>query len=420
MDLGRKSLLSLLLALLLLAHGSTNISAAPAGFERVDFVTGFGSPTAMAFAPDGRLFVAEQGGSLRVIKGGSLLTTPFLTVPVVFSGEKGLLGVAFDPNFSANDYVYIYYTDSLTGQNRISRFTADAPDSDVADPLSELVILDNIPAGSSCCHNGGALHFGTDGMLYAAVGDAQTGTNSQDKTTLAGSLLRIDAVNHPTIIPADNPFVGDGDGVREEIWAWGLRNPFTFAIEPGTGKIHINDVGQNAWEEINLGIAGANYGWPTCEGTCTSPPLVDPIHQYAHGGSAAITGGVFYDGAQFPAEYVGDYFFADYLQGFIKRLKPDNSVLDFETVSGIIDLDVGPDGALYLLNVTLNKVEKIQDVTNLTPIAVASASPTFGAVPLSVNFDGTGSSDPDGDPITYSWDFGDGSPADTTASPSHT
>ena len=144
-------------------------------------------------------------------------------------------------------------------------------------------------------------------------------------------------------IPSDNPFVGVV-GAREEIWALGLRNPFTFAVEPNSGRVHINDVGQGTWEEINLGTAGANYGWPVCEGSCSppNPNYQDPIHAYDHGGSsAAITGGAFNSGNNFPADSSGDYFFADYLRGFIRRLTPTSQVIEFATgVPGPVDFQV--------------------------------------------------------------------------------
>jgi len=209
----------------------------------------------MDFAPDGRLFVCLQGGTLRVIKNSALLATPFLTVTVDASGERGLLGVTFDPNFATNKFVYVYYTVATSPRhNRVSRFTANG---DVALANSEVVILelDNLSAATN--HNGGALHFGPDGKLYIAVGENANGSNSQTLANLLGKVLRINADG---TIPADNPFFNTA-GARKEIWALGLRNPFTFAFQPGTGRLFINDVGQSTWEEINDGIAGSNYGW---------------------------------------------------------------------------------------------------------------------------------------------------------------
>ena len=339
-----------------------------AGFIQSAFVGGLNIPTSMAFAPDGRLFATEKGGELRVIKNGQLLNIPFLTVSVnTGHNERGLLGVAFDPKFSSNSYVYVYYTRANEPiKNRLSRFTASLSNPDVAELGSEVVILDDI-ASDRGNHNGGGIHFGPDGKLYIGVGDGgRNSQNSQTLSNLSGKLLRIDLAKFPNIIPTDNPFVGT-PGARGEIWALGLRNPFTFAIDPAGGKIYINDVGLNNWEEINEGKKGANYGWPVCEGSCNPPNsnFTDPTYEYAHNGkSAAITGGTFYRGGQFPSEYYGSYFFGDFLLGFIKLLNTQGQVSDFRNdTPGVVDIDVGPDGALYWLSIFQNSVYKI-DYTN--------------------------------------------------------
>jgi len=374
----------------------------------------------MEFALDGRLFVAQQSGHLRVIKNGSLLPADFVTLSVASNSERGLLGIAFDPNFASNGFVYVYYTRSASPiKNRVSRFTASASNPDVAQANSELVILDNI-ASDAGNHNGGAIHFGLDGKLYVAVGDGgSNASNSQSLGTLSGKLLRI---NSNGTIPSDNPFVATA-GARGEIWALGLRNPYTFAGDPLTGKIHINDVGQSSWEEINLAIKGANYGWPTCEGmNCGSNPnFTNPIYTYSHSVGQAITGGAFYRAGRFPAQYDGSYFFADYLGGWIKRLDMNNQVTDFwNPQNGPVDLKVGLDGALYYLSIFNASVYKIDITsTNRPPTASFNATPASGAPPLSVSFNAGSSSDSDGDALTYSWDFGDGSPAGTGASASH-
>jgi len=323
------------------------------GFTETIIATGLSNPTAMAFAPDGRLFVCKQTGQLRVIENNQLLSTPFLTVTVDSSGERGLLGVAFDPNFQTNNHVYVYYTaTSPTIHNRISRFTANG---NVAVAGSETVLMDLPTLSSATNHNGGAMHFGLDGMLYVAVGDNAAGSNSQ---TLANPLGKILRINRDGTIPASNPFYNQTTGISRAIWALGLRNPFTFSIEPTSGRMFINDVGQNTWEEINEGAAGANYGWPTAEGTSSNPSFVNPVYAYSHGGSpvqgCAITGGAFYAGlpAQFPAEYVGDYFFADYCTGWINQLDTSSGVVVSTFASGIsspVDLAVGPEGSLYYL-----------------------------------------------------------------------
>src|SRR5687768_17363007 len=254
----------------------------PAGFADETLVTGLSSPTAMAFAPDGRLFVCLQNGQLRVIKNGALLATPFVTLSVSSSGERGLLGVTFDPNFATNQFVYVYYTTSAAPiHNRISRFTANG---DVAAANSEVVLMDLDNLSSATNHNGGAIHFGPDGKLYAAVGENANAANAQVLTNRLGKILRL---NSDGTIPVDNPFFNSASGANRSIWALGLRNPFTFGFQPGTGRMFINDVGQSTWEEINDGIAGSNYGWPNCEGNCAplNPSFRDPLFQYGHGNS---------------------------------------------------------------------------------------------------------------------------------------
>lgn len=427
-----RPVLSLLLVLIIL--GSTNQTSPPdhtpfhsafaaPGFVDSKFVGGLSLPTAMDFAPDGRLFVDQKAGALRVIKNGVLLDTPFLSVSVNNVGERGLLGIAFDPNFATNGYVYVYYTTSASPiHNRVSRFTADPVNPDVALAGSELPILDLENLSTSTKHNGGAIHFGKDGKLYVAVGENANSANSQLPSTRLGKMLRI---NSDGTIPSDNPFFNT-IGAKQEIWALGLRNPFTFAFspEPTSTLMYINDVGQNTWEEIDSGIIGANYGWPTCEGVCSDPDFVNPIYTYAHNGAGkAISGGAFYESNQFPSDYKGSYFFGDYVAGFIKRLLPTGEVVDFlPTVNSPVDIKIGPEGSLYYLSIGSGEVHRVQYITegNSIPIAVATASPTSGQPPLSVNFDGTYSNDPDpGTVLSYSWNFGDGSPTATGALVTH-
>ena len=240
------------------SSGNAHAATVPPGFTDSLVAAGLNNPTAMALAPDGRIFVCEQGGALRVIKNGALLPTPFLTVPVDSSGERGLLGVAFDPNFVSNQLVYIYYTATTpTLHNRISRFTAAG---DVAMAGETFVMdLDNLSTATN--HNGGALHFGPDGYLYVAVGDNANASNAETLANRLGKMLRISSTG---TIPTDNPFFNTAAGDNRAIWALGLRNPFTFSFQPTVGRMFINDVGQSTWEEINDGIAGSNYGWDTC------------------------------------------------------------------------------------------------------------------------------------------------------------
>jgi glucose/arabinose dehydrogenase len=324
----------------------------PAGFTEAQVATGLGNPTAMAFAPDGRLFVTEQAGRLRVIKNGALLATPFLSVTVSAVGERGLLGVALDPNFATNNHVYVYYTATTPAiHNRVSRFTANG---DTALAGSETAILELNDLSGATNHNGGAMHFGPDGKLYIAVGENAHGANAQSLSNLLGKMLRVNADGS---IPADNPFPA-AMGNNRAIWALGLRNPFTFAFQTGTSRMFINDVGQNTWEEIDDGISGSNYGWPATEGQTSNPSYRSPIYAYGHGNGnflgCAITGGTFYNPVvpQFPQNYVGVFFFADYCGGWINVLDHENGnvVTGFATgVDSPVDLQVGPDSGLYYL-----------------------------------------------------------------------
>jgi glucose/arabinose dehydrogenase len=334
--------------------------------------TGLASATAMEIAPDGRIFVAQQTGALRVIDaGGTLLPTPFVTLSVDSRGERGLLGIAFDPTFATNNFVYVYYTATTpTIHNRVSRFTASG---NVALPGSEQVIFELDALSAAQNHNGGAIHFGLDGKLYIAVGDNANGNNSQSLATVHGKILRINADG---TIPPDNPFHGV-PGSNPAIWALGLRNPFTFAVHPGTGRLFLNDAGEVTFEEINDGMAGANYGWPIQEGLSLDARFQNPLFAYGHGPGnelgCAITGGAFYAPANvaFPEEYVNDYFFAEFCNGWIRRFDPvQRSVTLFATgLSFPVDLRVGADGRLYYLARGTGSVGRIQfsGSANLTP-----------------------------------------------------
>ncbi len=324
----------------------------PPGFAETQIASGLSAATAMEVAPDGRLFVCLLEGEVRVIKNFSLLATPFLTLTVDSTGERGLLGIAFDPNFASNNFVYVYYTvPGSPAHNRVSRFTANG---DVAVSGSELVLADLDDLSGATNHNAGAIHFGPDGKLYIAVGENGNAANAQTLSNRLGKILRISTDGS---IPTDNPFFNTATGPNRSIWALGLRNPFRFAFQPGTGRMFINDVGQGTWEEINEGIAGSNYGWNICEGVCSpaNPSYRDPLFQYGHGSTSttgcSITGGGFYNPAtaQFPQGYVGKYFFADLCTGWIRLFDPvTGTAADF--ASGIpspVDLKVGSDGSLY-------------------------------------------------------------------------
>ncbi len=326
--------------------------ALPPGFAHERVTGGITGATAMAFAPDGRCFVCEQTGSLRVVKGDGLLPRPFVTLPVDSSWERGLIGMALDPHFQQNHYVYLCsVAPDPYPHHRISRFTAEG---DVARPGSEVILFEgdnqNTMGGEvSAGHQGGAIHFGRDGKLYVALGEQTARAPSQKMDSLLGKMLRL---NPDGTIPADNPFLQTTQGKYRAIWARGLRNPFTFAVQPETGRILINDVGQDRWEEINEGFAGANYGWPLAEGPSPDPRFRGPIHYYP---VASIAGGTFCPTGprgNFPPHYRGQYFFADFVKGWIKVLDPDRPQRVETFATGFtrpVDLQFAPDGSLYVL-----------------------------------------------------------------------
>ena|SRR5215207_9041365 len=341
-----------------------SVPVLPQGFTNSPpFVSGLTTPTDMEFAPDGRLFITEDAGRVRIVKPDRTLAT-FLNISTKVDSkeERGLLALTFDPGFSTNHYVYLHYTRKATSStpphNRVVRVTASGNKA-VSGSEKLIFRLGNQSAANEFPQfMGGALDFGTDGKLYVATGDGDTPDKAQQLTNLFGKMLRI---NKSGTIPTNNPFYSTASGNNRAIWALGLRNPFKFAIQPGTGTIFINDVGANTWEEINRGAAGANYGWPVHEGVANDPPYVDPIFAYGHGSTdttgCAITGGVFYNPATvlFPQEYEGDYFFADFCSGWIRTLEqtPDGGFAASGFATGLqrpIDLELSKAGELYYLS----------------------------------------------------------------------
>ncbi|HYF49026.1 MAG TPA: PQQ-dependent sugar dehydrogenase [Planctomycetota bacterium] len=399
----RASILNITSALLLATHASA-ATTPPANFADSLVAGGIASPTAFDIAPDGRIFVCQQNGQLRIVKNNALLPTPFLSVTVDSSGERGLLGVAFDPNFSTNNFVYVYYTVPASGggpYNRVSRFTANG---DVAAVGSEALIvrLDNLSGATN--HNGGAIHFGPDGKLYIAVGDNANGANAQSLSTRHGKMLRL---NSDGSIPGDNPLLGSTSGANQAIWALGLRNPFTFAFQPGTGRMFINDVGQSTFEEINDGIAGSNYGWPTTEGPTSNPSFRSPLLSYGHGSGnnvgCAITGGAFYPAnSQFPAQYNNVYFYADYCNGWIRYFEPASGVSTLFATggNGIVDFKVGGDGTLYYIQRNADDLRKVQYTPALIPSITVHPENTIASVGFAAEFtvSATGAA-----PLSYQW-----------------
>ncbi len=362
------------------------LTTVPPGFSESLVAANLGSPTAMDILPDGRVLISSQEGNLRVVKNGTLLAAPFVSLNADNHGERGLLGVAHDPNFDANHFIYVYHTVPANGSaapfNEVSRFTASG---DVA-AGSEVDILRLDPLSGATNHNGGSMRFGADGLLYIGVGENANPANSQTLSDLLGKVLRIDVsaiqpgdpINDVAkLVPPSNPFVGTAVGINGAIYALGFRNPFTFAVQPGTGTIFIDDVGQNTWEEIDKLVAGGNYGWNHSEGFANpNPPnglgpgvYQDPLLAYNHnggpaGGGVAITGGTFYDPAPgasrpFPSSYIGKYFYQDLGKNYIRLFDPAHpgSLANPDTSSGFatnvagnpVGITVAPDGSLYYL-----------------------------------------------------------------------
>jgi glucose/arabinose dehydrogenase len=444
--------------------GATSQAAAtlPAGFTDT-LVASVTSPTSIAFTPDGRLLVTTQTGAVRIIQNGSLLAQPALDLgtAVCTTDEMGLLGITPDPAFASNGFVYAYYTRNKSGTcvNRVSRFTLSG---NTISPSSELVLVDEIPAPGGN-HNAGDVQFGKDGLLYASVGDGycdyagnsgcgHANDAARDQNVLVGKILRITSTGG---IPASNPFQGAGTArcnvtgrtsagnKCQETFAWGLRNPFRIAFDSNAAgtRFYINDVGQSTWEEVDNGVAGADYGWSDREGPCANgsdtncgpPPagMTNPIYWYSHAESTcnAITGGAFVPNGLWPSTYDNGYLYTDYTCGKIFLLKSNGSGgftrSEFASAAGaVVNVRFGPSPvgqALYYTNYDNGgEIHRIAftGAGNRAPTARVTATPTSGPAPLTVNFDGTGSSDPDaGDTLTYVWDWGDGTPGATTSTP---
>jgi glucose/arabinose dehydrogenase len=417
---------------------TVNVLNQAPNFVNDTLIIGLNEPTNLVFTPDGRMLIIERGGAIWVVQPGatSVDPTPVLTVPSVQTAdERGLLGITLDPNFSSNGFFYVFYTNAATQKNQVSRFTMVGNTASLA---SQQMIWQNDDR-ADIWHQGGDMHFGPDGKLYVAVGDHLLPQSSQDVTSYNGKILRMNADGSA---PTDNPFYDGAGPNKDTVWALGFRNPFRFSFDSVTGRMYVGDVGQSAWEEVDLATRGANYGWPTCEGNCDDPAMTNPIYTYNHNGrDACVIGGFVYRGTQFPSDYQGTYIFGDYSQRWFKRLKLDangnsTGVVNFIPPDGRADVVengapvaavMGPDGSLYYVDngpFQANNAGSIRRVRNLNanqpPTAVASVDVNHGdTAPLTVHFSSAGSSDPEGQPLTYSWDFGDGTTS-TAANPTHT
>ena len=318
-------------------ESSPALPSGPASVGVVEVVSGLSQPLYVT-APPGdtaRLFIVEKTGAIRIVKSGALLPPAFLDISTLVSGgsEQGLLGLAFHPDYATNGRFFVHYTD-VAGNTRVSAFTRSSTDPDLADPASEqLVIATEQPFPN---HNGGQLLFGPDGDLYLGLGDGGSGGDpqgrGQDLTDLLGSILRLDVESAPYVVLNDNPFAGRSDA-RPEIWSYGLRNPWRFSFDRSTGDLYIGDVGQSAWEEVDVSPApdgagkGSNFGWNLMEGkhcyatsTCDQSGLAIPVLEYDHAQGCSITGGYVYRGAAIPS-IQGYYFYGDYCRGWVRSFR---------------------------------------------------------------------------------------------------
>jgi glucose/arabinose dehydrogenase len=505
-------------------------STLPSGFRDSVVLSGLTNPTVLQFAPDGRIFVGQKNGVIKVFQSltdTSPTTFADLSPQVDDYWDRGVLGMALPPNFPTSPYVYVLYAYDAQIGGTAPRWndacpTPPGPTTDgclVSGRLSRLQISGNVMTGTEqvlindwCqqfpSHSIGTLLFGRDGYLYVTGGDGASFNNvdygqygntyagdqanpcgdppgavgtalsppgaeggalrsqsvrrTDGPATLDGTVLRIDPATGAGV--PGNPFFASSDANARRIVAYGLRNPFRMTQRPGTDELWIGDVGWNTWEEINRVVAPAsatapNFGWPCYEGSSpqsgyqgaglnlcstlySTPGSVSaPYYAYNHSacvvnytgchtGGSSITGVAFYQGGSYPTQYNGALFFADHTRNEIWAMLPGTNGLPdpsrLQSFVGVdatggaaghpVDLKIGPGGDLFYVDMDDGTVHRITfAAANQLPIAAITANPTNGPVPLSVSFDGTGSSDPDGGPLSYSWDLNaDGTFGDAT------
>jgi len=421
----------------------------PAGFAITEIVTGLSRPTDMALLPSGDILIAEKGGDTRegglakvkLVRNGILQTATVVEVGVIAHHDGGITGIITDPNFAENNYFYIWYTTGPTSKawsgetkSRLSRFTLDI-ESGIADPASEHIVIDNLPAGKS--HNGGGMSFGSDGYFYLGVGDTDIAVEVNEALDLssgAGKILRIEITETGYDVPADNPYV-DVEGAMPEVYGYGLRNPFRMTQRTTDGELFFAEVGGGAWEEINQVQPTANYGWPDREGpcrrnqrlTCTladpEDGYTEPVATYVHldepesGTGGAITSLLYYDNNDFPAQYRDRFFYADYDESIIgianitQHITGTTFTLEkfSHNIGAVVDMEQA-DSGFYMLDVISGRIQLIYytDSNNQVPIAQFTADNQVGPAPLAVNFSAEGTIDNDDALLEYIWSFGDG------------
>jgi len=330
-------------------------AAVPPGFTQRTVERGLSGGTDMAFAPGGRLFITLKSGVVRFQRStGTVGTLLNFSGKVDDTGERGLLGIAVDPRYASNHRLYLVYTHRATAtqpiHNRLVRITVR---NGRLAPGSERLLF-RFPAQSATNHVGGSVQVGRDGKLYVSHGENARAAQAQSLGNVLGKIIRL---NRNGTIPRDNPFFGRAAGRNRAIWARGLRNPFKFAFDRGSSRTFVNDVGAQTWEEIDRLTRGGNYGWPVHEGPENARQFIPPVFAYRHGSTAStgcsITGGEFYRSARrnFPARFVGDYFFADLCNGWVRRYdRGTGRVSPFANGLGSpVDLEVGRRGSLYVL-----------------------------------------------------------------------
>lgn len=358
-------------ALLLSVAASPSVVAAQDPLEPAFPALAFSDPVDLQNAGDGsdRLFVVEQNTArIRVFDNAeaSTVASTFLDLGALVDAsgfEMGLLGLAFHPQYESNGYFFVNYTAGNPRRTVVARYKVDAADPDAADPDSAVILIEvGQPAGN---HNAGQLAFGPDGYLYIAFGDGgQTPSVAQDLTNPLGSIFRVDvdvfSESEPYGIPSDNPFVGNQDGIPEETWAYGFRNPWRFSFDEA-GRLWLADVGDGNWEEVNVVRKAENYGWPTMEGmhcrppatTCDQTGLTLPVAEYSHSLGRSITGGYVYTGGRRP-DLVGQYLFADYVEGRIWATDESEGIFDtrilFDTDLRISSFGRDESGEIYIVS----------------------------------------------------------------------